>query len=121
VPSFAELCRRHGVAIVFSDSADWPYTEEVTAGFVYLRLHGSRATYASRYTDEELDRWADRIAAWQAGGQPADAPTFSGRMPPRHAIRDAYVYFDNDAKVHAPKDAKRLMERMGGRRVNFEF
>lgn len=26
---------------------------------------------------------------------------------------DAYVYFDNDAKVHAPHDARRLLERVG--------
>ena len=26
--------------------------------------------------------------------------------------RDIYVYFDNDAKVHAPFDAKRLVERL---------
>jgi uncharacterized protein YecE (DUF72 family) len=24
-----------------------------------------------------------------------------------------YVYFDNDAKVHAPFDAQRLVERLG--------
>ncbi|HEX6069307.1 MAG TPA: DUF72 domain-containing protein, partial [Longimicrobiaceae bacterium] len=117
VPEFARLCRDHGVAIVFSDSADWPYTEEVTAGFVYLRLHGSQSTYASRYSDDELDRWAARIRAWQAGGQPDDAATFTGWKPPRHASRDAFVYFDNDAKVHAPKDAARLAERLGVERA----
>jgi uncharacterized protein YecE (DUF72 family) len=84
----------------------------VTAGFVYLRLHGSRETYASRYTDPELDRWAARIRAWQTGGQPTDAHTFTDLKPPRRKSRDAYVYFDNDAKVHAPKDAARLAERL---------
>jgi uncharacterized protein YecE (DUF72 family) len=27
--------------------------------------------------------------------------------------RDIFVYFDNDAKVHAPFDAKRLATRLG--------
>ena len=36
------------------------------------------------------------------------------RQLPRSATpRDVYVYFDNDAKVHAPFDAKRLAERVG--------
>ena len=72
---------------------------EVTADFVYVRRHGSSELYASRYSDAELDRWAERIAAWRA---------------PRRGGRDVYVYFDNDAKVHAPSDARRLSERVGG-------
>jgi uncharacterized protein YecE (DUF72 family) len=55
VPAFARLARRYGTAIVCSDSADWPYTEELTAGYVYLRLHGSPETYASSYSDRALD------------------------------------------------------------------
>jgi uncharacterized protein YecE (DUF72 family) len=35
--------------------ASFPYAEEVTADFVYVRLHGSRELYASGYTDAELD------------------------------------------------------------------
>ena len=111
--SFVRLCRKHGIAIVFSDSASWPATEEVTAGFVYLRLHGSHETYASRYSDEQLDWWAERIRAWQAGGEPADARRCTSLAPPPRRGRDAYVYFDNDAKVHAPRDASRLAERLG--------
>lgn len=110
---FVKLCRRHGIAIVFSDSASWPATEEVTADFVYLRLHGSQVTYASRYSDEALDRYADRIRRWQAGGQPEDADRCTSLPLPRRRSRDAYVYFDNDAKVHAPRDAARLAERLG--------
>jgi uncharacterized protein YecE (DUF72 family) len=113
VPEFARMCRKHRVAIVVSDSGDWPLTEEITADFVYLRLHGSRETYASRYTDEELVRWAERIRTWMDGGQPADAETFSGLKPLRPKSRRAYVYFDNDAKVHAPRDARRLGQLLG--------
>jgi len=111
--AFARLCRRHGVAIVFSSSADWPGTEEVTAGFVYLRLHGSRETWASRYSDDELDALARRIRAWSRGVQPVDAHRFTDRKPPHRKSRDVYVYFDNDAKVNAPADAVRLAKRLG--------
>jgi uncharacterized protein YecE (DUF72 family) len=35
-------------------------------------------------------------------------------MPSRlRASRDVYCYFDNDAKVRAPFDAQRLMQKLG--------
>ena len=109
------LLRRHGVALVFADTAGrWPYAEEVTAPFVYLRLHGSRHLYASGYTDAELDWWAARIRAWTGGSQPPDRVRIPGCPPPPRTRRDAYVYFDNDARVHAPFDALRLAERLAG-------
>jgi uncharacterized protein YecE (DUF72 family) len=112
VPEMARLARRHGVAIVASDAPDWPLTEELTAGFVYLRLHGSTRKYASRYTDAELDAWAARIASWRIGGEPADARRFTKRKAPRRAGRDVYVFFDNDYEANAPNDALRLAARL---------
>jgi uncharacterized protein YecE (DUF72 family) len=105
-------CRRHGVALAVSHAADWPLTEELTAGFVYLRLHGAPRTYASRYPDADLDRWAERIRRWARGGEPGDAARITHRKPPPRKTRDVYAYFDNDAEVHAPFDARRLMERL---------
>jgi uncharacterized protein YecE (DUF72 family) len=113
VPGFVRLARRHGTAIVFSHSADWPYTEEVTAGYVYLRLHGSPETYVSPYSDAALERWAARIRTWQVAGQPDNAERITDRQPPRRKTRDVYVYFDNDKEAHAPNDARRLAERLG--------
>ena len=60
-PAFIALLRRHRVALVFADSVSWPYAEDVTADFVYLRLHGSEKFYTSGYSDEALDHWAGRI------------------------------------------------------------
>ncbi|HTK48964.1 MAG TPA: DUF72 domain-containing protein [Gemmatimonadaceae bacterium] len=92
---FYALLREHRCAFVVADTAGkFPYAEEVTADFVYVRLHGSRELYASGYTDAELDDWARKVARWRRAG------------------RDVYVYFDNDAKVHAPFDALRLAERV---------
>jgi uncharacterized protein YecE (DUF72 family) len=95
---FYDLLRTHGCAFVVADTAGrYPYAEEVTADFVYVRLHGSQELYVSGYTDAELDVWAKRVARW------------------RKSKRDVYVYFDNDAKVHAPFDAMRLRERVDRR------
>jgi uncharacterized protein YecE (DUF72 family) len=85
------LLAAHDIALVVADSAGrHPSSLARTASFSYLRLHGATALYASRYTDAQLETWAERIRALRAGG------------------RDVHVYFDNDAHAHAPHDALRL-------------
>ena len=94
-PAFPKLLRKWNIGLCIADTAGkWPFIEEVTADFVYLRLHGSRRLYASGYTNAELDMWAKKIDAWLRR-------------------RDVYVYFDNDVKVRAPFDAINLAARLG--------
>lgn len=113
-PAFIALLRKYKVAVVVADTAGkWPHIEDVTADFMYLRLHGEKALYASGYTDEALDHWADRIRSWSAGGQPEDAQRVSAKAPPKRASRDVFCYFDNDIKIRAPFDARRLIDRLG--------
>ena len=110
-PAFMRLLRRHGVALVFADAAGWPYAEDVTADFIYIRLHGSEKLYASGYDDTALDGWAARIARWASGDQADDATLVeAGPRSPRP--RDVYVYFDNDAELRAPFDAQTLRDRL---------
>jgi uncharacterized protein YecE (DUF72 family) len=112
-PAFVALLRRHRVALVFADSVAWPYAEDVTADFVYLRLHGSEELYASGYTDEALDHWAARIKLWAQGLEPNDARLIAAEAEPtRQGARDVFAYFDNDAKVRAPVDARSLRARL---------
>ncbi|MBV9109686.1 MAG: DUF72 domain-containing protein [Gemmatimonadetes bacterium] len=112
-PDFVALLREHGAALVFADTAGrWPYAEDVTADFVYVRLHGAEQLYASGYTDDQLDWWAARIREWRRGCAPEDATCVAAPAADAPAGRDVYVYFDNDAKVHAPFDAIRLKERL---------
>jgi uncharacterized protein YecE (DUF72 family) len=83
------------VALVTADSADHhPLSLERTADFAYVRLHGSRRLYGSRYRDDELDEWATLVDGWRSRGS------------------DVFVYFDNDNKAYAPGDARRLSERL---------
>jgi uncharacterized protein YecE (DUF72 family) len=114
-PEFVALLRRHGIAPVIADSAGkWPLVEDVTADFVYLRMHGDETKDEGAYPDEALARWAARIERWSRGEQPADARLAApDSVAPAHAHRDVYVYFDNDTKAHAPFDAARLCERIG--------
>lgn len=94
--SFLALLRAQNVALVTADTAGkWPLMEEQTADFAYARLHGDKKLYASGYTPEALARWARRVRRWTRGG------------------RDAYVYFDNDVKAYAPRDAAALARLLG--------
>ena len=111
---FIALLRKHGVALVIADTAGrWPFGEDVTADFIYARLHGAEELYASGYTPEALDAWAGRLKAWRGGKQPADANLWSDRKPAKAKHRDVFVYFDNDVKVKAPFDAMGLADRLG--------
>jgi uncharacterized protein YecE (DUF72 family) len=116
-PRFVAQLRRHRIALVVADTARrWPLLEDVTADFVYVRLHGDEELYASGYGDAALADWARRIAAWRDGGQVGDARVASARPPRRAARRDVFCYFDNDVKVHAPYDAARLAALLGDAR-----
>lgn len=112
VPAFTEMLARHHVALVVTDSpGNWPYAEDVTSDFVYIRMHGMDVRYASGYTDEAIDRFAARIDAWHEGKEPADAVRI-GSAARAAAQRDVYCYFDNDAKGYAPRDARSMMDRL---------
>ncbi|MDR5763426.1 DUF72 domain-containing protein [Caballeronia sp. LZ035] len=114
---FVQLLRTYGAALVVSDStAGWPYAEDLTADFVYLRLHGSETLYGGSYTDAAIEAWAERIECWAAGRQPGDARLITTRMPRRRTSHDVFCYFDNDQKVRAPFDARRLMQVLGSNR-----
>ena len=112
-PAFIALLRKHGIGFVVADAAGrFPRYFDVTAPFVYVRLHGDKKLYASGYSDKALADWARRIRAWRRGAQPAGDPRIATSPPRKRASRDVYVYFDNDTKVKAPFDARSLAERI---------
>ncbi len=88
----AGLLRERGVASVQSDAARWPRWDAVTTDLVYVRLHGRPQTYASSYGERPLRAWARKVRRWRREG------------------RDVHVYFDNDARGAAPRNALRLIE-----------
>ena len=101
------------LSLVFVDSVEWPYAEDLTADFVFIRLHGSEELYASGYSDEALDHWAARIKLWANGLQPNDSRLAAPDLPPpQRSARDVLVYFDNDANVRAPFDARALRAKL---------
>lgn len=120
-PEFIELLREHQIAIVVADAAaKWPLIEDVTADFVYLRLHGHDELYKSGYTRAALDAWEKKIRRWVKGGTPRDAARLAPSPSPLKKGRDVFAYFDNDVKVHAPFDAIALAARFGKRPGSIE-
>jgi uncharacterized protein YecE (DUF72 family) len=113
-PSLITTLRRHRVAFVIADTAGkWPEFEDVTADFVYIRLHGAEELYRSAYMEAALTRWARRIRLWRRGEEPPDARRILSKSAPRTGARDVYCYFDNTDKVEAPANALRLMQKLG--------
>ncbi len=110
---FIALLRKYRVALVCADTVAWPRLMDVTADFVYCRLHGSTELYASGYDPPALAEWARRVAAWARGTEPRDAERVNGRVPRRLGGRDVFVFFDNDIKVRAPADAAALASLLG--------
>lgn len=84
------------MASVLADTATrFPVFDDVTADFVYLRLHGPRRLYFGSYRPDLIPHWAHRVNQWRAAGL------------------DAFVYFDNDAEGAAPYDVIALAQAVG--------
>lgn len=91
--AFLDVLRAHHIAVVLADSPGrWPVIRAATAEFRYVRLHGAEELYTSGYDDAALDEWAAAIRGW--------------------APADVYVYFDNDVKAYAPRDAMALTAKL---------
>lgn len=63
---------------------------EVTADFVYIRLHGPGNKYQGTYSGRSLATWATRCQKWLK------------------EKKDVYIYFDNDQAGYAAKNAMLL-------------
>ena len=82
--------RRHNAAFCFYELDGFEAPYELTADFVYVRLHGPGRKYQGDYSAKQLRDWAQRIADW------------------RKDMAAVYVYFDNDESGFAAKNAAEL-------------
>ncbi len=88
------LLHKHDVSLCLSDHHDAPSPWEVTARHVYVRAHGPGGRYKGNYSDRTLRAWARDIAKW------------------KRQRRTVFVFFDNDQRSAAPRDAQRLIEML---------
>jgi uncharacterized protein YecE (DUF72 family) len=114
-PEFIELLREFNIALVIAETAKrWPMMQDITADFVYMRLHGDKTLYQSGYSERALERWARKIEVWRDGGEPAGTQRVLNRPAPKAKSREVFCYFDNtDVKLRAPVDAQTLMRKLG--------
>ncbi len=111
-PAYLKLARQHRCATVFCDADDFPSFADLTADFVYARLMRSEARLTSGYPPKALDRWAEDLQTWAAGGEPADLPRLEAPAKASKP-RDVFVFFINGAKERAPAAAMGLLQRLG--------
>jgi uncharacterized protein YecE (DUF72 family) len=102
-PAFLELLHRYDVAAVVTNTPGQLVIDEVTSGFVYLRLYGDAQHHGDGYDDASLSDWATRIRGWVTG---TGCPDGRGR--------DVFCYFHNPDQLgtRTPFDAMRLQERI---------
>lgn len=91
------VLKDNNTALVLSNSPFFPYEEQITADFAYIRWHGPSQLYGGNYSDKDLSRWSEKILSW------AD-----------HGI-DVFGYFNNDYNAFAPHNALKLKEFIAGR------
>lgn len=91
-PAVLDLLRQHNAAFCIYELEYHLSPLEVTADFVYVRLHGPEGKYAGSYSESALQGWANQCRAWQQAGL------------------DVYLYFDNDQLGYAAFNAMRLQQ-----------
>ncbi len=91
-PAILELLAAHNAALCLYEFAGQQAPLELTADFVYVRLHGPGGPYRGCYDEPALQAWAKRLDAWRRRG------------------RDVFCYFDNDDQGFAPSNALRLKD-----------
>jgi uncharacterized protein YecE (DUF72 family) len=89
------LLQRYNTAYCAFHLAGFQSPVQITANFVYIRLHGPGGKYQGSYDDAALGGWAERIRGWRA------------------KLKSIYIYFDNDQAGYAAHDALRLKQMLG--------
>ena len=123
-PEAVALMRRHKVAIIFADHAEYPAIPDATADFTYARLQQAQAGIATGYDAPALVRWAQAAGAWAGGRMPEGLAAVGESPPPPKArgkaaqdaasgSRDVFIYFINGAKERAPAGAMALQTLVG--------
>lgn len=90
-PAVYDLLRKHNIAFCQYELAGHRSPQEITASFVYIRLHGPGGKYQGNYPKETLRNWMEKCREWQNMG------------------KDVYLYFDNDEAGYAAFNARQLL------------
>jgi uncharacterized protein YecE (DUF72 family) len=101
--AFVQLCRKHGVAIVFAADSEFPIIGDITADFIYARLMGTQEKEKLGYPKAMLATWAERAQDWAKGGE---ARKFAvDPQPAPGKKRDVFLFVISGAKEKNPAAA----------------
>lgn len=106
--AFIEMCRDHGVAIVFAADSEFPLIADVTADFVYARIMGTQDGEPLGYPAATLKAWAQRAQHWAAG---ETAPKGLALLAPAASAkaRDVFLFVISGAKTKNPAAAQAII------------
>lgn len=91
-----EILAKHNAAFCIYEIKGELSPKEVTADFIYIRLHGPKQqAYTGQYDQKTLVGWAGAFSAWLKNN------------------KEIYCYFDNDENGYAAQDALRLKQMVG--------
>ena len=108
------MTRAAGVAIVHTDSPDYPAIGDAAGAVSYARLLRAREEEPTGYTRAEIDRWCATAKDWAAGRTPDAFPLAAPEASVPATSRDVFVFYINGAKVRAPQAAMAMIERLDG-------
>jgi len=86
-----DILFKHNFSLCLAD-APQDIHEPITADYVYVRRHGPSGLYEGNYTKKHLGRDTKNVLKWLKDG------------------KDVYIYFNNDVKGYAVKNAKTLLD-----------
>jgi uncharacterized protein YecE (DUF72 family) len=89
-----DLLAEYGAAFCIYEFGNVLSPRQVTAPFVYLRLHGPGGPYQGNYDTKTLTEWAEAISTWVS------------------QKKDIYCYFDNDQAGYAAQNAMTLNQML---------
>lgn len=92
-----ELLSKHNAALCFYDLEGFQSPKDITADFIYVRLHGPDAAYQGSYPTSSLAGWAGALSSWSSRG------------------RTVFCYFNNDQNGHAVNNALSLQSMLSHR------
>jgi uncharacterized protein YecE (DUF72 family) len=92
--SIYSLLDNSNCGIVINSSPGFPYKDISTGKICYIRMHGSKKLYSSKYSEDELKEFAEIIIKYHNKGF------------------YSFIYFNNDVQGYAVENAREMQELM---------
>jgi uncharacterized protein YecE (DUF72 family) len=105
--TFIQMCRDHGVAIVFAADSDFPLIADLTTDFVYARLMGTQEKEKLGYPKAMLGTWAERARRWEKGESGQKLELLAPAAPQKK--RDVFLFVISGAKAKNPAAAQGII------------